>query len=225
MELASSSPKRAEEESKEERVKETKETEEDYSQAIIYFFKYGDDYLYIGSDRTKKERLWHHKSRFESDDLYFYTYCEEKGITFNDLIYSKVDYPCDNRQQLRRKEGEYQRELKPICNKEIAGRTDAEWRIDNREALLQKKHQYYTNNKEKVVAKINEWRADNKDYILERDRKYYHDNKEIIKQKKKVKVDCDCGLSISKSDMAKHLKTKRHLEIVSMVEKMFDTEI
>lgn len=197
--------------------------EEDYSEAIIYFYKYGDEFLYIGSDKTKNVRRWSHKSRFKSDDLYFYTYCKENGIEYEDLDYSYINYPCNNRQELRKKEGEYQKELNPICNREIAGRTMDEWRQDNKEILAIKKHNYYEENKEKVVANINEWRKNNKEYILERDRKYYHDNKEIIKQRKKEKIDCDCGLSIAKNDIAKHRKTKRHLEILKNIEKMFET--
>jgi hypothetical protein len=40
------------------------------------------------------------------------------------------NYPCNNRQQLERKEGEYIKNNECV-NKVIAGRTDLEYRLDN----------------------------------------------------------------------------------------------
>ena len=37
------------------------------------------------------------------------------------------EYPCDNIEQLRKREGEYIQELKPVLNTQIAGRTLQEW--------------------------------------------------------------------------------------------------
>ena len=49
------------------------------------------------------------------------------------------EYPCDNVEQLRRREGEIIRELKPVLNKQIAGRTEKEWREDNKEYCKEEK--------------------------------------------------------------------------------------
>ena len=51
------------------------------------------------------------------------------------------DYPCQNREQLRAKEGEYIRKLS-TRNKRIERRTIQEWRKDNEEYLKKNKQTY-----------------------------------------------------------------------------------
>jgi len=43
-------------------------------------------------------------------------------------------------------------------------------------------------------------------------KEYYEDNKETIDEKRKIKVKCICGTTVRKSDLAKHKKTKHHIE-------------
>jgi hypothetical protein len=40
--------------------------------------------------------------------------------------------------------------------------------------------------------------------------KKYEDNKEIINQKRREKIICDCGISISKGYYSAHIKSKCH---------------
>ena len=57
--------------------------------------------------------------------------------------------------------------------------------------------QYYEENKEQILQKVNQ---------------YIQDHKEEINQKKKQKTTCLCGSVIRNSDKARHLKTKTHLK-------------
>ena len=54
---------------------------------------------------------------------------------------------------------------------------------------------------------------------------YYHDkkehfkeyrvkNKDKIKERKKVRTICDCGLDVNKDHITRHKKTKRHLKLM-----------
>ena len=74
--------------------------------------------------------------------------------------------PCNDKDELRRTEGKYIRELKPSLNKRIEGRTLREYYIDNEEHFSQRA-KYYN--------------IDNKEYIREHKKQYYENNKEDIK--------------------------------------------
>ena len=74
-------------------------------------------------------------------------------------------YPCNDKDELRKKEGEYIRELNPSLNTQMAGRTNKQWREDKREALLQDKKDWYETNKERHTETMRKWREANKDYI------------------------------------------------------------
>jgi len=60
--------------------------------------------------------------------------------------------PCENLKELERREGEYIRN-NPCVNKYIAGRTQKEWRDENREILIEKSRQRYFNNRESINEK------------------------------------------------------------------------
>lgn len=71
---------------------------------------------------------------------------------YDDVCIELIEnFPCNSREELRRREGHYQRKRKCV-NKFIAGRTDAEYREDNKEKILA----YYRNRapyrKEKIIC-------------------------------------------------------------------------
>ena len=82
-----------------------------------------DGLIYIGSTiRNLKNRLSEHKCDGSSSKKLF----ETEGEVIITLI---ENYPCNNKTELLRREGWYQRNI--ICiNEEIAGRTRKEWEND-----------------------------------------------------------------------------------------------
>jgi len=62
-------------------------------------------------------------------------------------------FPCNSKDELSAREGYYIRTTNCV-NKCIAGRTDAEYREENREQYTEYQKQYYENNKEKLNTKI-----------------------------------------------------------------------
>jgi len=89
-------------------------------------------------------------------------------------------YPCNERAELDRREGEVIREIGTI-NKCIAGRTDKEYREDNAEYIKEKTKKYYEDNAEYFKEKTKKWREENADKV----KKYREDNPDKIKEKNK----------------------------------------
>ena len=79
---------------------------------------------------------------------------------------------CDNVEQLRANEGRYIRELKPVLNCNIAGRTQLQYYEENKQQVKQ----YYLDNKKR----IKQYYQDNKGNKLDYQKRYYH---ERIKEK------------------------------------------
>ncbi len=48
------------------------------------------------------------------------------------------DYPCNSNNELQRREGQLIRETEKVINKYVAGRTDAEYKFDNRDKICKK---------------------------------------------------------------------------------------
>jgi hypothetical protein len=142
------------------------------------------------------------------------------------------NYPCNNLEELLKREGEVIREIGTL-NKVINGRTNKQYKEDNKEKLdkyykeyfkeyyennkekkLDYAKEYRENNKEKIAEILEEYRENNKEKIKEQNNKYYEENKEKINHKKKIYstelITCDCGAIISKGCLTKHLKRKIH---------------
>jgi hypothetical protein len=84
------------------------------------------------------------------------------------------EYPCNNKQQLCKKEGEYIK-ANECVNKLIAGRTKQEWYKENPDNVAKKNKKYADNNKEKIKA----YNDANADKIKEYKRQWYLKQKEI----------------------------------------------
>lgn len=51
--------------------------------------------------------------------------------------------------------------------------------------------------------------------------KHYHANKEAIAEKNKEKLTCECGILITRNNMAKHRKTTKHLLMAKIIKYEF----
>ena len=88
--------------------------------------------------------------------------------------------PCDNKEELTKREGEYIRNNECI-NKQIPLRT---------------KEEHY---------------QDNKQYKLDYQKEYRENNLEKIKERKSIRVICDCGMEVNKDGISRHKKSQRHM--------------
>jgi len=110
----------------------------------------------------------HNVSSFDLFDEYGVENCKIELIEY---------FKCDTLQELRRKEGEHIKSIECV-NKVVAGRTDKEYKQDNKDKLLEQAKEYYTKNKET----IKEYRKQNKDKTKEYNKEYREQNKDKIKQ-------------------------------------------
>jgi len=147
------------------------------------------DLIYIGSTtQSLSRRLSKHKAMSNQ--------CSSRQIIDVGDAYIELieECECDNKDQLLRREGQLIRSMDCV-NKRIEGRTTAEWRQDNREQIEAQQKQYYQANKDK----ISKYREANKDKILTQQ-----------KQHKSMKIECGCGSTTTRGNIAKHKKTAKH---------------
>ena len=148
----------------------------DYSKGKIYklWSPQGEE-IYIGSTtNTLAKRKGEHKQ--ENYDCCSKILFEKYGDVRIELI---EEYPCKNKMELNRREGHHIRNTDCV-NKCVAGRTNKEWREDNKDVISQKKKEYYQINKEKIKEYKKELYENNKEKILEYNKKWRDANK--IKQ-------------------------------------------
>ena len=170
----------------------------DYKESKIYSIRsHQTEDIYVGSTtQTLFTRLASHKRDYR---------CYKKGkrsyvssfhmLQFDDAYIELIEKcPCNNKEELTKREGEIIREMNCI-NKRIPGRTKKEYYIDNKEKILkykeenkEKNKEYREKNKEKILKQIKEYREKNKEKILKQRGEYYRDNKEkILKQSKEYR--------------------------------------
>lgn len=179
--------------------------------------------IYIGSTTQALAcRMAQHRrnyKRFQNGKFPYTTSFKilECGYAKIELI-EKVECKC--KEELTAKEGYYIRTLDCV-NKQIPGRTRTEYN-----------KQYYESNKEKIAQRVKEYREDNKEKIAQRKKKYHEANKEKIAQRKKEyreankekikdrqaeKITCGCGSVIARGGLARHKKSKKHIEYLESI--------
>ena len=200
-----------------------------YINGKVYAIRsYETDRYYIGATCSLlHKRFFQHKNAKNSDKA---NYCTSHEILKYDDCYIELieDFPCENKNQLQKREGELIRENKENCvNCVIPKRTHEEYKIDNKEKVREWKKMSYERNKEKVLKSCKEYREANKDKIKITKQVYQEANKEQIKIKKQVYyeknkdyihdklnkvIECDCGNTYTHGHKARHSRTKRHLD-------------
>jgi hypothetical protein len=133
------------------------------------------------------------KNKFMSFELF-----DKYGVD-NCKIYLVEKYPCESKEQLEAKEGQYIRNNQRI-NKVVIGRSKAQHYQDNKEAILLKRKQYCEEHQEDIIIK---------------GKQYYLKRKEIIITRQNKKYTCLCGCYIRHGDKARHERTQKHQSYVN----------
>ena len=162
----------------------------DYKNAKIYkILNDIDDDVYVGSTcQPLSQRIEKHRSSIKPTSRLYRKMIElGKEHFYIELI---EETPCENIEQLKALEGRYIREISTL-NQNVAGRTDKQYREDNRDIILENSRKYRENNKEEIAKRREgkkEWKAEydkqyrekNKDKILEYKKQYYIDKQDNI---------------------------------------------
>ena len=148
----------------------------DYQLGKIYCIRtYQSNEVYVGSTiQTLSNRMGGHRRDFKaykkgtntkyvsSFEILKYTDCYIELVKLN---------PCNSKTELDREEGKYIRQMDCV-NKNIPGRTKAQYRIENKDKISAKMKEYYIDNK----ASITEYRKTHK-FICKCGGNYRIDNK------------------------------------------------
>eukprot|EP00960_Hanusia_phi_P021647 641366-Hanusia_phi.AAC.1 len=196
----------------------------DYSKSVIYTIRCRSDtnLIYVGSTIQPLSVRWgghklscYNAKRKDHNMLLYKTIRESNWENWYIELYE--EFPCENIQQLHKREGEVIRQIGNL-NKEIAGRDRKEWCKENKEKLTEQQKQWREENKEKIkqwreenIEKIKQWRETNKEKIKQREKQYRETNKEKIAEK----VRCECGSEVRRDGMNRHLRSKTHQEYLN----------
>jgi hypothetical protein len=147
-----------------------------YQNSKIYkIVDLNEEMVYVGSTCQKylSFRMAQHRQSYKREE-----YCSSHEI-FNKYgmenckILLLENYPCNNREELCKREGEFIKQLNCV-NKRIAGRTEKEYRDNNKDKVRGYKKEYYQYNKDK----IKDYREANKDKRREYMKDYFEVNKD-----------------------------------------------
>ena len=157
-----------------------------YQNGKIYCLRSNQtDDIYIGS--TAEERLSARMSKHRVDynrwlngkTNYVTSY---ELLKYDDCYIELIEkYPCKDKMELERREGEIQREMNCV-NKYIAGRTYKEYYQDNRCKISEKSRQYRQDNKETISEYMKQYQQNNKEKLTEYYKQRYQDNKEKLSE-------------------------------------------
>jgi ribosomal protein S27AE len=112
-----------------------------------------DNEIYVGStcEKLSMRMARHRKSRKELKKCNSKLYQHMNLIGIEHFkIYLIENYPCDNKEELERREGQIIKQFGTL-NSLIAGRTKKEWCEDNKKHLIEYHKQWYKDNKEKIA--------------------------------------------------------------------------
>jgi hypothetical protein len=159
-----------------------------YQNGQIYALRsYQSDDVYIGSTTMPlSKRKCNHVSDYKK-----YKAGTRKGTITSfklcelpDMYIELVEkYPCDNKQELERREGQIIRETECV-NKRIAGRTAKEYRTENKEDIKVRHKTYRDANKDKIKKQNHDYYAENKEDVQKRQKKWLDKNVEKVKKYK-----------------------------------------
>ena len=181
----------------------------------------GYNMCYIGSTiQPLSKRFSHHKGTYHTDacasSIIFKTYGRD-----NCKITLLKNYPCDNVEQLKAKEGEYIESMDCV-NKFIADGNKALWDKrhyeKNKEKYSERNKLNYQKNKPKRLEQAKTWGDNNREYKRQKDKEYREKNKEILNPKKLEPILCECGCYSVRSSIARHRQSKKHIELMKLKE-------
>jgi hypothetical protein len=222
------------------KIKRIKENKKDnmvnYQNSKIYSIRSrtGDD-IYIGSTSVgiSKRFSKHHECykywiKNDNKKKYYSSFFLFEKYDIADIYYELVqECPCDNKEQLRKIEGEYIRKYMKegvCCNKLIAGRSKKEYGdalyLENKDKIQEKRKKYHIENPTKRQEnskryydlnkdKANERYLKNKEAIDKRTSKYYFANK--------TKTTCECGSIVGTQSIKKHRESDKHFKLLNEI--------
>ena len=163
--------------------------------------------IYIGSTTNFKRRKNAHKTicnneNHNSYNVNVYQYIRNNGgwANFDMIEIKKVN--CIDRRELCKIEREFIEKYNSKLNQALPYITEEEKKTY--------KKNYDETNKEKIKQRVKNYYINNKEQVLKSTAEYREKNKEQINERRRQKINCDCGSIVNKSVIARHNTTSKH---------------
>ena len=190
-----------------------------YQKGKIYTIRSrNSDKVYVGSTCNElRKRIYEHKTDYKywvvnSNCKYVSSFEVLKDGNCYIELFEK--YPCNSKDELKRREGEVMRSIECVNKKKWIGMTREEMKEHIKEYNHEYYKEYYEENKEyyKEYYQNNKHiiKEYNKEYRKEYRKEYYQKNKEEYNKKQKEKITCGCGCVVSRRHKAVHMRSKKH---------------
>ena len=176
----------------------------DYQNGKVYCIRNTvNDEIYVGSTTQRlSKRFSKHKSDMKVLTGKLYQEMTNVGVE-NFYIELLENYPCNSKEELNKREGEYIRQMGTL-NYQVSGRTRQEYREENREKERERAKIYYANNREKELERTRVYRENDVEKEKERQKKYHDKHKEETKQRRSEMIECECGALVSRGSLTRH---------------------
>jgi len=188
----------------------------DYSKGKIYkILNNIDDEFYIGSAvETIGQRMAKHRSgATRYSNLKVHNHMRNIGID-NFYIELIESYPCNSKEELNSKEGQYIREFGTL-NMAVAGRTQSQYRQELKEDISERLKEKRSNNLQFFRERERTYRNSDLEKRREQQRNSYQTNREhILDKQSTVLCVCECGIEVKKHRISRHLKTQKHKQLL-----------
>jgi len=167
----------------------------DYSKTVMYKIVWKDlniQDVYVGQTTDFRIRKNRHKSGCLNEkgkhyNLNIYKIIRENGGWDNWEMIEIEKYPCNDSNEAGKRERYWYELNHATLNVLCPGRTNAE---------------YWELHREELYAKH---------------REYYQENKDKIKERKRSKINCECGVIYCRDSKARHEKTINHKKYINSV--------
>lgn len=156
-----------------------------YQDGKIYTIRCKTDntLIYVGSTTmTLPRRIAEHRFASVSNNSRK-LYQSVNGDWDNWYIELYEVFPCENKQELNKREGQIIREIGTL-NYEIAGRTYKEWREDNPDKVKLTAQKYHENHREERLEASRQYNINNNEARKEYKKKYREEHKAEISAKR-----------------------------------------
>ena len=157
----------------------------DYQNGKIYTIRCKTDNtsIYVGSTTmTLSRRMAEHRySSYTNNTKILYSCVNGNWDDWYIELYEV--YPCENKQELCKREGEITREIGTL-NYEIAGRTRKEWREENPDKMKLIAQRYRQNHREEALEATRQYNIKYNEKIKERKKIYREEHREEISAKR-----------------------------------------
>lgn len=177
-----------------------------------------DDKIYIGSTcDTLCKRMANHRNMSNRCNTKIYSHFISIGIEHFKIILIEK-YPCDNKNELLKREAHYIKELKselnqvrPFITEEERKEAKIKYYNSNKAKLCEGMAKRRSNNKVEDAIKQKEWRESNKERVKRVKKEYYMNNQDKIKEKRGIKYTCTCGKNLTFAKKKRHESSVYHI--------------